>query len=279
MKEYATKLVDVTEHHAEEIARQWVKSVRTNPKTPSYRDIPEEQAIRQAINFYTNFREMFFAENPHEAARQFVMPFAEKRYREGIPLSEAVYALTLMRRHMWLYAEFQSLFITGLERQQAVETLNRTILMFDYVVYVMNETYQKLIRQGIGKELGAVKTLMMEGADRKADASKAVIMAVLLAACLGATYYSHAVLHTEVIFTHLFYVPIIMASIWWRKRGIIVPLFLSAVLIGSHLVFIPVFPYLGDVIRATMFLVIGLVVALLTEGVERVEVIYGQQRV
>jgi hypothetical protein len=278
MKEYASKVVEVTEHHAEEIARQWAKAVRTNPKTPSYRDIPEEKAIRQAVNFYTNFREMFFAENPYEAARQFTVPYAEKRYREGIPLSEAVYALTLMRRHMWLYAEFQSLFITALERQQAVESLNRTILMFDYVVYVMDETYQNLIRRGIGKELGAVKTLM-GGADRKAEASKAVIMAVLLAACLVATYYSHAVLRLEAVFTHLFYIPIIMASIWWRKRGIIVPVFLSVILIGSHLLFIPDYPYLGDVVRATMFLVIGLVVSLLTEGVERAEIIYGQQRV
>ena len=81
------------------------------------------------------------------------------------------------------------------------------------------------------------------------------------------------------VFTHLFYIPIIMASIWWRKRGIIVPLVLSVLLIGSHLLFISDFPYLNDVIRAVMFLVIGLVVALLSEGVERAEIMYGQQRV
>lgn len=277
MKEYASKLVDVTEHHAEEIARQWLKAVRTNPKTPSYRDIPEEQAIRQAVNFYTNFRGMIFADDPYEAARQFIVPFAERRYREGIPLSEAVYALTLMRRHMWLYAEFQSLFITGLECQQAVESLNRTILMFDYVVYAMNETYQKLMRQGIDGDLKAVKALI-GGTDRKAEVSKAALIAVLIAACLGASYYSHAVLHSELVFSHLFYIPIIMASIWWRKRGIVVSLLLSVILIGSHLVFIADSPYLGDVIRATMFIVVGLVVALLSEGVERVEVMYGQQR-
>ncbi|MBN1614172.1 MAG: hypothetical protein JW950_06875 [Deltaproteobacteria bacterium] len=279
MKEHAEKLVDLTKNHAEEIARQWVKSVQTNPKTPSYRYIPEERAIHQAIDFYQHFHEMFFAEQPYVSVCLFTIPFAEKMYQEGVPLSEAVYALILMRRQMWLFAEIQSLFLTTLERQQALESLNRTILIFDYAVFVMDEAYQNLNQQDIEKEFGAVKTIMMEGVDRRATVLRAAIMAVLLAACFGATYYSHAVLHTDTVFTHLFYIPIILASIWWQKRGFFVPLLLSILLIGSRLLFIPNFHYMDDVVRVTMFIVTGVVIALLTEGVQRAEMMIGRQRV
>ena len=131
MKAYATKLIDLTENHAEKIARQWARDVKTNVRTPSYRNIADEKIVHQATEFYHQFREMFFNDEPYQQAEKFFEGYAEQRYREGIPLHEAVYALILMRRHIWLYAEFQAIFITAVEHRQAVESLSRTILMFD----------------------------------------------------------------------------------------------------------------------------------------------------
>lgn len=146
MKAYATKLIDLTESHAEKIARQWAQDVRTNARTPSYRNISDEKIIRQATEFYCHFREMFFNDDPYEQAEKYFEGYAEQRYQEGIPLHEAVYALILMRRHIWLYAEFQAIFITAMEHRQAVESLSRTILMFDYAMYVITRKYRELMK-------------------------------------------------------------------------------------------------------------------------------------
>ena len=146
MKAYATKLIDLTESHAEKIARQWSRDVKTNARTPSYRKIPDEKVIDQAKEFYGHFREMFFNDDPYRQAEKFFEGYAERRYREGIPLHEAVYALILMRRHIWLYAEFQAIFITAVEHRQAVESLSRTILMFDYAMYVITRKYRDLMK-------------------------------------------------------------------------------------------------------------------------------------
>ena len=146
MKAYATKLIDLTESHAEKIAGQWARDVKTNVKTPSYRGIPDEKIILQATEFYRHFREMFFHDAPYEQAEKFFEGYAEERYRERIPLHEAVYALILMRRHIWLYAEFQAIFITAVEHRQAVESLSRTILMFDYAMYVITRKYRDLMK-------------------------------------------------------------------------------------------------------------------------------------
>jgi len=146
MKAYATKLIDLTENNAEKIARQWAKDVKTNEKTKSYHGASEERIIQQAIGFYHHFREMFVHDTPYRLAENFFEHYAQERCREGIPLHEAVYALILMRRHIWLYAEFQAIFIAAVEHRQAVESLSRTILMFDYAMYVITRKYRELMK-------------------------------------------------------------------------------------------------------------------------------------
>lgn len=147
MKAFTAKLVDLTQKNAEAIARQWAKDVRTNAKTFSYHKASEEKIIRQAKEFYDNFQTMFFNESPYEQARDVFEKYAEQRYKEGVPLHEALYALILMRRHMWLYAEFQSLFNAEVDHRQAIESLSRTILMFDYIIYVVTKQFGKMIKQ------------------------------------------------------------------------------------------------------------------------------------
>jgi hypothetical protein len=176
---------------------------------------------------------------------------------------------------MWLYAEFQATFITSIEQQQAAESLNRTILMFDYATYQITEKYQELISRDVDRKLGAVKTIMMEGAGGgKKGAFKAGLMGVLLLIACVLTYYYHATLGKGVIFTHLFYIPIILASIWWRKKGVLVALFLGVLIILSHAFFLKGAPLNDDVVRAVMFVVIGFVVARLMEGLKKVEDLY-----
>jgi len=125
----------------------WLDDVRVNPKTPSYHNFSDEKALSHAVAFYRSFRVLFSTERPFDAAQKFFTKYADERYSEGIPLHEALYALTLMRRHIWLYAEFQALFVSTMEHQQAAESLTRTILLFDYATYVITGRYEELMRR------------------------------------------------------------------------------------------------------------------------------------
>jgi hypothetical protein len=146
MKAFTAKLVDLTQKNAETIARQWAKDVKTNAKTCSYHEAPEEKIIRQAKEFYNNFMMMFFNESPYEQAEEIFEKYAEERFKEGMPLHETLYALILMRSHMWLYAEFKTLFNMEVDHRQAVESLSRTILMFDYIMYVVSKKFWKMMK-------------------------------------------------------------------------------------------------------------------------------------
>lgn len=140
------KLIDLVESHAEQIATQWSRIVVKNPFTPFYHGKQAEKLIPQAVRFYRNFRKLFLEPKPAEASDGYFTGYAERRYREGVPLQEAIYALILMRRQIWLYAEFQAVFTTAVERQQAIESVTRTILMFDYAVYFITKRYRELMK-------------------------------------------------------------------------------------------------------------------------------------
>ncbi len=63
---------------------------------------------------------------------------------------------------------------------------------------------------------------------------KIAVLGSLPAICLLATYYFHFVLKIEIVFTHLFYVPIILAGLWGSRKGIAVAVFLALTLLFSH---------------------------------------------
>lgn len=90
---------------------------------------------------------------------------------------------------------------------------------------------------------------------------KIVVVAILLAAAVSLIYYFHAVRGTGVIFTHLFYIPIIFATLWWKRKGLIVPIFLAVILNLSNIYFRGDVMTHNDQIRSLMFIVIGFMVA------------------
>jgi len=274
MQAYAAKLIDLIELKAENIAKQWATDVMKHNRTPSYSSLQQDKVIERGVEFYRLFRKMSLADVPYEAAKNFSWKYAKECHREKIPLQEAIYALILLRRNLWLYAEFQGVFVTALELHQAVESLNRTILMYDYVSYQVIEKYQELINEEVDKKLGPVKMMMNNPVVGIKGIYKSGLMGILLLGACILTYYYHATLGTGVIFTHLFYIPIILASVWWGKKGILVAVFLAGLILASHALFLKAVPFLDDIIRALMFVVLGSVMGLLMDGIKRMEDLY-----
>jgi PAS domain S-box-containing protein len=77
------------------------------------------------------------------------------------------------------------------------------------------------------------------------------------------------VLERGTVFTHFFYIPIILASLWWKRKGLVVAIFLAAILIVSHIFFRLDVETANDYLRALMFIVIAFVVATLSEQIAK----------
>ncbi len=110
---------------------------------------------------------------------------------------------------------------------------------------------------------------------------KFIVMVILLGICCFLTYYFHKELTPPrgTVFTHFFYVPVILASMWWRRKGLAVAIFLALFLIFSHLFIgmeaetindlIRSSMFIDDLMRSSMFVIIALVTAMLSERIAK----------
>jgi hypothetical protein len=135
------KLLDVTEQNAEEIAEHWAMEVQKNKRTTHYQNLKKEKLIVYAVDFYRNLRKLLVPDDRLEFTQEYFRKYAKKCHKIGIPLHESIYGLVLMRRHMWLYADFQAIFIDVLEHNQAIDGIMRIMLMTDYAVYEITQYY------------------------------------------------------------------------------------------------------------------------------------------
>jgi hypothetical protein len=143
---FADKMLDIAENRASEIAERWYRSMSANARVPTYCSIPKQELIAKAISFYQNLKHLYFAENPYQAVLQSLEKtrYVEEAYANGIPLPEVIYGLIMMRRHIWLYADIQALYNTPLDMYQAVQSINRTLLLFDYAMHIVTQKYQDM---------------------------------------------------------------------------------------------------------------------------------------
>ena len=98
---------------------------------------------------------------------------------------------------------------------------------------------------------------------------KILVMAILLAGACYLTYYFHVVRETGTIFTHYFYIPIILAALWWKRKGLVVAIFLAALIIFSHVFVREEVVAANDYFRALMFIAIAFVAATLSERIAK----------
>lgn len=83
-----------------------------------------------------------------------------------------------------------------------------------------------------------------------------LIVGALSIICTIATIYSHIVLKADILFIHLYYLPLIMAIFWWEKKGFILFLFLSLITIITQY---PNFTFISeDIVKLVILFAVSL---------------------
>jgi len=100
---------------------------------------------------------------------------------------------------------------------------------------------------------------------------KVAILSFSILVCMAVAYYAHFVLHTNIVYPHLFYVPVVLAGFWWARRGIWVALFMS----GCLIIFCEISPIdtsiLPTLLRSGMLIAVGVVVGTLRDQIMRTD--------
>ena len=98
-----------------------------------------------------------------------------------------------------------------------------------------------------------------------ATGPKLILVSVLLFLAFLLTYYFRSILGSGTVFTHFFYIPIILACIWWKRKGLLITILLVALFLISPWFMGSYRLTWDDYLRTTMLLVISLVIVALVE--------------
>ncbi|MEW6355922.1 MAG: ATP-binding protein [Planctomycetota bacterium] len=92
-----------------------------------------------------------------------------------------------------------------------------------------------------------------------------LVIVLLAAACLTLSVYFHAVHHTDVVCTHLMYIPIVLAGMWWGRRSVVLAAVFGLAILSLHRMGIASGAVTADAARAVCFVVVAFCVGMLSE--------------
>ena len=121
--------------------------------------------------------------------------------------------------------------------------------------------------------MSAIKNILRINGGRpgKRDAFRIVILTLLIFVGMGMTCYAHFILHTGIVFSHFFYVPIVLTALWWGRHAVWVGVFLGAWLMALHLLSASEILLTPNLLRFGMFVAVGIVVGSLRERALKIE--------
>ena len=90
-------------------------------------------------------------------------------------------------------------------------------------------------------------------------------MAALLLAYVAVGLYLNLDRHTNLVYTHAAYVPIVLASVWWGRKGFWVAAVLGGFVLSFHLFGLAQGSLLNDLARVAFFFTVALCIGLLSE--------------
>ena len=99
-------------------------------------------------------------------------------------------------------------------------------------------------------------------------ALKVVFISLLIAGYAALGVYLHLVLHVDIVYTHAAYIPIVLACMWWGRRGLVVAGLVACLPVSFHILGFAGAPLWSDATRILFFLTVAVAVAELREKVK-----------
>jgi hypothetical protein len=88
------------ETHADQLSEQVIQAVRTSPRTRSMNELSEAELKSRVFDLFRHFGRWISEKNEDEIEGTYG-ELGQRRCREGMPLNELIYALILVKQHVW----------------------------------------------------------------------------------------------------------------------------------------------------------------------------------
>ena len=147
----SARLIKLIEDHAEDLTREVLRDLAGNARTPSYNSLPADEMHRRVYDVYHNLGR-WLGDKTEEHLESTFGGLGRRRHAEGVPLSEAMYALVLIKDHLRGYIRAVGLVDSTVELYLEEELHLQIGNFFDNAVYHMVKGYEAAATSHAGRE-------------------------------------------------------------------------------------------------------------------------------
>lgn len=150
----SAKLIHLIESHWDQITARVLRQIRQNPETSHMGSLSEAEQREWTEDILHNLGHWLSAEKEHEMAmRQEAL--GQIRFYEGVPLHEALRALSMLKRQTMDFVQEQCLAKTTLDAFAEEELERHVDSFFDVLVCHLARGYEIALRETLAPAIRA----------------------------------------------------------------------------------------------------------------------------
>lgn len=135
-------LIKIVEGHAEELTRGAVEKLHSSPHTPSYHMLSRDKLHHWLFEFYHELDRWLLRNADHDIKSRY-RDLGKRRFKEGIPLAEVLWALVLTKDHLREQIGYSMSADTALELHREQEIYRLIGRFFDRAACYAAEAYER----------------------------------------------------------------------------------------------------------------------------------------
>jgi hypothetical protein len=136
------RLIELIETHADGLTQAALKDLATNPRTRSFHLVPRDELEARTFATYHNLGK-WIGDPSEGAVRAEYESWGAKRFRQGIPLSEIVYALILIKHHLRQFVRDHGLIELSGDRVASGEVIGVQLYGIQELNYLVGEFFDR----------------------------------------------------------------------------------------------------------------------------------------
>jgi hypothetical protein len=136
------RLIELIETHAVGLTKDALNDIATNPRTRSFHLVLRAELEARVFATYHNLGK-WIGDPRDDAVRADYESWGAKRFREGIPLSEIVYALILIKHHLRRFVRNHGLVEFSGDRVLAADLIGVQLHGIQELNYMVGEFFDR----------------------------------------------------------------------------------------------------------------------------------------
>ena len=135
------RLVRMIETHSENLANSLLSKVQHSPSTQSYKKVPPDELKQRVFEIYEHLGDWLLGKADIDIEQRY-REIGMRRFRQGVPLGELIWAIVLTRENLWEFLTWESGMDRPVEVFAELELLHLLGQFFDRAIFYATSGYE-----------------------------------------------------------------------------------------------------------------------------------------